>query len=175
MTDFVDILEQQLREAHGRRERFVPPWRTGMVLAAAAGAAAIVVALIIGLASPGSEQSARPPAGQTTPPQTTPVHPPPRTTMAVLNGTTITGLASLVAEELTQRGYDEPQVVSNDTTNQSRKHSEIYYEDGHRTEAFGVADCLHIRFDRVHPMTPEARALADRTDIAVFVGTDQSP
>jgi hypothetical protein len=95
--------------------------------------------------------------------------------MAVLNGTTITGLASLVAEELTQRGYDEPQVVSNDTTNQSRKHSEIYYEDGHRTEAMGVADCLHIRFDRVHPMTPEARALADRTDIAVFVGTDQSP
>ena len=68
MTDFVDVLEQQLRAAHGRRERFVPPWRTGMVLAAAAGAAAIVIALIIGLASPGSEQGARPPAGPTTPP-----------------------------------------------------------------------------------------------------------
>jgi hypothetical protein len=163
MTDFVDILEQQLREAHGRGERFVPPWRTGMVLAAAAGAAAT-----------GSEQGARPPAQQTTPPQTTPVHPPARTTVAVLNGTTITGLASIVAEELTQRGYDTPQVVINDTSNQSRQHSEIYYEDGHRTDALGVADCLHIRFDRVHPATHETRAPANGADVAVFVGTDQS-
>jgi LytR cell envelope-related transcriptional attenuator len=175
MTDFVDILEQQLVDAHGRRERFVPPWRTGMVLAAAAGAAAIVVALIIGLASPGSEQGTRPPAGQTTPPVTTPVHPPPPTTIAVLNGTTIAGQASLVAEELTARGYSEPIVVSNDMSNRSRQHSEVFYEDGHRTDAYGVADCLHIRFDRVHAMTPSARALASRADIVVFVGTDETP
>jgi hypothetical protein len=51
----------------------------------------------------------------------------------------------------------------------------VFYEDGHRTDAFGVADCLHIRFDRVHPMNADTRALADRADVAVFVGTDQSP
>ena len=132
MTDFVDILEQQLREAHGRRERFVPPWRTGMVLAAAAGAAAIVVALIIGLASPDAQRGAPTPAQQTTPPQTTPGHPVPPTPRAVLNGTTVTGLARAAADTLTSNGYHEPVVVTNDTTDQTRRVSEVFYEEGHR-------------------------------------------
>ena len=174
MTDFVDVLEQQLRAAHGRRERFVPPWRTGMVLAAAAGAAAIVIALIIGLSSPGSEQGARPPAGQTTPPQTTPVHPPAPTTIAVLNGTMVTGLARAAADELTAIGYDEPNVITNDATNQSRAVSEVFYEPGRRRDALAVADCLSIRSDHVHPMNTNARALADRADIAVFIGADKA-
>jgi hypothetical protein len=102
------------------------------------------------------------------------VHPPPRTTLAVLNGTTVAGAASLVAEELTQLGYHEPEVVSNDTTNPSRQHTEIYYEDGHRTDARGVANCLHISLGRVYPATRETRALANDADVAVFVGIDQS-
>jgi LytR cell envelope-related transcriptional attenuator len=174
MTDFVDILEQQLVDAHGRRERFVPPWRAAMVLAAAAAAAAIVVALVIGLASPGSEQGARPPAGQSTPPVTTPVHPVAPTAIAVLNGTTVTGLARVAADRLTASGYNEPNVVTNDTTNQARAVSEVFYEDGHRNEAYSVAACLEIQYDHVHAMNANARALADRADIAVFIGADKA-
>ncbi len=144
----------------------------GIVLVAAGAAAAIVVALVIGLASPSSERGAGPPAGQTTPPQTTPVHPVPPRSVAVLNGTTITGLARAAADELASRGYNAPDVVTNDMSNQSRQTSEVFYEDGYRTEAYGVADCLHIRFDHVHAMNANARALADRARIAVFLGAD---
>ena len=59
-------------------------------------------------------------------------------------------------------------------TNQQRKHSEVFYEPGYRDEAFSVADCLHIRFDRVHEMNANARALVHRADIAVFLGADQA-
>ena len=173
MTDFVDVLEQQLVAAHGRRERFVPPWRTGMVLVAAAGAAAIIVALVIGLASPNAQQAQRP-AGQTAPPQTTPVQPPPLTTIAVLNGTTVTGLARSAADRLAAYGYEEPNVVTNDATNQTRAVSEVFYEPGHRTEALDVAGCLEIRLDHVHAMNANARTLADRADVAVFLGADKA-
>jgi hypothetical protein len=174
MNDFVDILGQQLIDAHGRRPRAVPPWRAAMVLVAMAAAAAIVVALVAGLSSP-SAQRGGPAQGQGSPPQTTPVHPVPPTPLAVLNGTTITGLARTVADQLTANGWQEPNVVTNDTTNQSRKVSEVFYEDGYRNEASNVAGCLGIHIDHVHLMNAGARALADRAKIVVFVGSDRAP
>jgi LytR cell envelope-related transcriptional attenuator len=174
MTDFVDVLEQQLVAAHARRQRFVPPWRAGIVLVAAGAAAAVIVAVVIGLASPDSQRAATPPAAQTTPPVTTPVHPVKPTTVAVLNGTTVTGLARTAADKLIANGYNEPNVITNDTTNQTRAVSEVFYEDGHRNEAYSVAACLEIRFDHVHAMNANARALADRADIAVFIGADKA-
>jgi hypothetical protein len=173
MTDFVDILEEQLIAAHGRRPRAVPPWRAGVVLVAAAAAAALIVAVIVGLASPSAQQGSPSPAQQA-PPQTTPVHPPPPTSIAVLNGTKVTGLARAIADELTANGYAEPNVVTNDTTNQNRSTTEIFYEDGHRNEAFSVASCLEVRFDHVRAMNANARALADRAQVVVFVGADKA-
>jgi hypothetical protein len=38
-----------------------------------------------------------------------------------------------------------------------------------------VAGCLQIGSDRVLPMQPNARALADRADVAIFVGADRVP
>ncbi len=70
------------------------------------------------------------------------------------------------------RGYDEPNVVTNDVTNQSRVRTIVSYERGHRTDALGVASCLHIASDRVVAMNANARALADRAVVAVFVGSD---
>ena len=46
MTDFIDVLEQQLVAAHRRPERrrfVVVPWRATIVFASAAAAAAVVV------------------------------------------------------------------------------------------------------------------------------------
>jgi hypothetical protein len=94
--------------------------------------------------------------------------------LAVLNGTTVTGLARGVADELKSLGYDEPNVVTNDVSNQSRARTTVYYEDGHRADALGVASCLHIGSDRVVAMDASARALSDRAEVAVFVGADRA-
>jgi hypothetical protein len=173
MTDFINVLEQQLVAAHRRpeRRRFVAvPWRTTIVFAGAVAAAAVVVIAVLALSSPSRQPAASGPPTQ--PPQTTPVTPQPRLSLAVLNGTTVTGLARGVADQLTSRGYDEPNVVTNDTSNQSRVRTTVYFEPGHRADALGVASCLHIGSDRVAPMDANARALADRAVVAVFVGAD---
>jgi hypothetical protein len=175
MTDFIDVLEQQLVTAHRRpeRRRFVAvPWRATIVFAGAAAAAAVVVIAVLALSSPTPQPAASSPPTQ--PPQTTPVNPPAPLAIAVLNGTTVTGLARAVADELTSLGYNVPNVVTNDTTNQTRAHTTIYYEPDHRSDALGVAGCLHIGSDRVAPMDANARALADRADVAVFVGADRA-
>ena len=173
MTDFIDVLEQQLVAAHrGRGSRpFALPWRTTIVFAGAVAAAAAVVVAVLALSSPAPQPAASPP---TQPPQTTPVTPQARVSLAVLNATRITGLARAVADELTSLGYDEPNVVTNDTTNQSRVRTTVYYEPGHRADALGVASCLHIGSERVAPMDADARALADRAVVAVFVGADRA-
>jgi hypothetical protein len=173
MTDFITALEEQLVTAHRERtpRRFTVPWRAGAVVVAAAVTVAAVVAIVVALASPDSHRETTPPAQE--PPQTTPVHPVQPTTVAVLNGTTVTGLARQAANKLIASGYREG-VVTNDTTNQQRPLSEVFYEPGHRTEAYAVADCLDIRFDRVHPMSANARVAADRAPIAVFIGTDKA-
>jgi len=175
MTDFIDVLEQQLVAAHARpRRRFaLPPWRATIVFAGAAAAAAVAVIAVLALSSPTQEPASGSPPTQ--PPQTTPVHPPPRLTVAVLNGTTTTGLARAVADELTSVGYPPPDYVTNDAGNQARRISEVYYEPDHKADAQGVAACLHIRLDRVRPMDADTRAIADRADVAVFVGADRVP
>jgi hypothetical protein len=174
MTDFIDALEQQLVAAHHGRGRRLPvlPWRTTIVFAGAVAAAAVAVVVVLALSSPQQQPAATSPPTQ--PPQTTPVTPAPAVRLAVINGTTTTGLARAVADVLTSRGYREPDLVTNDTTNQSRVRTTVYYEAGHRTDAADVASCLAIRPDRVLPMGAGERAVADRADVAVFVGADRA-
>jgi hypothetical protein len=175
MTDFIDVLEQQLVAAHRRPagRRFVAvPWRATIVFAGAVAAAAVVVIAVLALSSPTSQPAANGPPTQ--PPQTTPVHPPPPVRLAVLNGTTITGLARGVADKLVRLGYNEPNIVTNDVTNQSRARTTVYFERGHRTDALGVARCLQIGSDRVVAMDAGARALAYRAQVAIFVGADRA-
>jgi LytR cell envelope-related transcriptional attenuator len=174
MTDFIDVLEQQLVTAHRGRGRrlFALPWRTTIVFAGAVAAAIAVVVAVLALSSPTPQPAASPP---TQPPQTTPVTPQPPVSIALLNGTTVTGLARAAADELTSLGYNEPNLLSNDTTNQSRARTTVYYEQGHRTDALGVASCLHIGSDRVVSMDANARALSDRAQVAVFLGADRAP
>jgi hypothetical protein len=102
------------------------------------------------------------------------VTPQPRVSLAVLNATKVTGLARGVADQLVSLGYEEPSVVSNDVTNQSRARTTIYYERGHRADALGVASCLHIGRDRVVAMVARARVLANRAQVAIFVGYDRA-
>ncbi|HKE81982.1 MAG TPA: LytR C-terminal domain-containing protein [Solirubrobacteraceae bacterium] len=94
--------------------------------------------------------------------------------LAVLNGTTVTGLARGAADKLTARGYNEPNVVTNDTTNQQRATTEIYFEPKARAAALDVAKILGVKTASVKPMDANARALADRATVAVFVGADKA-
>jgi hypothetical protein len=94
--------------------------------------------------------------------------------LAVLNGTTVTGLARGAADKLTARGYNEPNVVTNDTTNQQRATTEIYFEPKARPAALDVAKILGVKTANVQPMDANARALADRATVAVFVGADKA-
>jgi hypothetical protein len=92
----------------------------------------------------------------------------------VLNGTTVTGLARAAAVDLTRLGYPAPNLVTNDATNQERARTTIAFERGHRTDALGVASCLHIDSDRVVAMGSAERSLSDGAQVAVFLGADRS-
>ena len=182
MTDFIDVLEQQLVAAHRRpeRRRFVAvPWRATIVFAGAVAAAAVVVIAVLALSSPSPQPAASPPAHRA------PTKPPDRTAipaalvhrarvpLAVLNGTTVTGLARSAADRLTSAGYNEPNVVTNDTTNQHRSTTAIFYEAGSSKAAFDVAAILGVR-SLIRPMDANARALGDRAAVVVFMGQDKA-
>ena len=94
--------------------------------------------------------------------------------LAVLNGTTVTGLARGAADKLTTKGYNEPNVVTNDTTNQQRPTTQVFYEAKARAAALDVAKILGVPTAQVKPMDANARALADRAEVAVFVGGDKA-
>jgi hypothetical protein len=94
--------------------------------------------------------------------------------LAVLNGTTVTGLARSAADKLTTKGYNEPNVVTNDTTNQARPTTQIFYEAKVRAAALDVAKILGVPTAQVKLMDANARALADRAEVAVFVGADKA-
>jgi LytR cell envelope-related transcriptional attenuator len=173
MNDFIAVLEEQLLTAHReRRPRRRPiPWRGGAVVLAAAATVAAVVAVVIALASPDDHRTASPGphhAVTTTPP---PVRR--AVTVAVLNGTTVTGLARAAADTLVANGFREG-VVTNDTTDQQRRRTTIYYEPGFKEQAQTAAGCLRAGLDRVLPMTAGARVAADRADVAVFIGADEA-
>ena len=140
------------------------------MLVAAAVTAAAVVAVVLALATPDARRAASPkPHGTVTLPAPEPRY---DATVAVLNGTTVTGLARAGSEKLTSLGFREG-VVTNDTTNQNRRRTLIYYERGYREQAQAVAACIEVGVNRVHPMNANARVAGDRAEIVVFVGADK--
>jgi hypothetical protein len=94
-------------------------------------------------------------------------------TVAVLNGTTFTGLARSASDKLTKAGF-KPGVVTNDTTNQTRSATAIFYADGQRRAALDVARLIGIGRDAVQPLDANTRALAGQAHVVVSVGADQA-
>jgi hypothetical protein len=168
MNDFIAVLEEQLLTAHrDRRPRRGPiPWRGGAIVLAAAATVAAVVAVVIALASPDQHRAAPPQQHRAV---SAPL--PRRPTIAVLNGTTVTGLARMAAVELLAHRFREG-VVTNDTTDQQRRFTTIYYEPGYGEQARVAASVIGVSAKRTRPMTVNARVAADRAPIVVFVGAD---
>ncbi len=95
-------------------------------------------------------------------------------TVAVLNGTTVTGLARGASDKLTKAGF-KPGVVTNDTTNQARSATAVLYSQGNRAAALDVARVVSVARDAVQPIDQGTRLLAgEDADVVVSVGADQS-
>jgi LytR cell envelope-related transcriptional attenuator len=95
---------------------------------------------------------------------------PSQVTVAVLNGTTIAGLAAQVGEEARADGFTLGTVTNAAKTNQSR--SQVLYRKGQKAAADGVSRRLGIPSTaQVDPLSAE---LAGSFDVVVLVGTDRS-
>jgi hypothetical protein len=160
-----------------------------MVAAVAGGLVLIVIGLVAILGGGDDESGKQPTAGGTEPAQTAAAETPgtsgkgnkekepvvsrAETDVAVLNGTTITGLAGSVNDRLVQAGYTAIQNPM-DYTDQARSASVVFYNgSANRTQAIEIAKQLDIS-DR-QPIIEEAAQLAPGADVVVVVGADQSP
>jgi hypothetical protein len=100
-----------------------------------------------------------------------------RYTVAVLNGTTITNLARGASDKLQRAGYVGGR-VTNDTTNQARDTTVVYYKAGSRPAALDVAKLIKVRSSAVQPLGNDATEqglvlLAGQdADVIVSVGQD---
>ena len=94
------------------------------------------------------------------------------TTVAVFNGTTISGLAASTADKVQSSGYKRGS--TGDFTDQQRASSTVFYRRDARRQARDVARELSISDLRV--MDEETQALAgEGADVAVVVGSDKAP
>jgi hypothetical protein len=163
--------------------------RTPIVAAAGIAGLVLVVVGLIAIIGGGSDEP-KPAGGKAQPAQTaasTPVaggktgdsqkKPPTisraETSVAVLNGTTVGGLAASINSRLEQAGYTKSQEPTN-YTDQARSASVVFYSGSeNRTQAIEIAKLLDIS-DR-QPIIDAAAQLAPGADVVVVTGADQTP
>ena len=90
-------------------------------------------------------------------------------TVAVLNGTTIAGLAAQVGDEAKADGFTIGTVTNAARTDQMR--SEVLYQKGEKDAARAVGSRLNIR--SIGPVDPLSAELAGSFDVVVLVGADR--
>ena len=96
------------------------------------------------------------------------------TQVAVLNGTTVTGLARAAADKLTAAGYKQVGPVTTDTSNQQRPATVIFFEASARREALDAAKLVGVGRGALQPMDQNARVLGGGAPVVVIVGADQA-
>jgi LytR cell envelope-related transcriptional attenuator len=89
-------------------------------------------------------------------------------TVAVLNGTTVTGLASQIADRLEREGFQRGNTTN--FTEQARNESVVLYSSGHQREARAVAKRLGV--NQIERIDAETQVLAGDATVAVVVGAD---
>ena len=143
------------------------------------GGGAFVISQLGGDDTPPAPNRAAPPPNETATgedggggsaePATTPAE----TNVAVLNGTTFTGLAGQLADRVAQEGGYERGATETNTRDQTIQTSTVYYADGFRSQARKVAELLSI--SAVEPLDEDTQALAPDADVVVLAGADQAP
>ncbi len=96
------------------------------------------------------------------------------TQVAVLNGTTVTGLARGAADKLTAAGYKKVGPVTTDTSNQARPSTVVFYEPAARATALDAAKVVGVARGALQPMDQNTRVLGQNAPVVVIVGADQA-
>ena len=92
-------------------------------------------------------------------------------TVAVLNGTTVTGLAATVADKVEQEGFRRGN-TNNALTQGQQAESVVEYSDGNVRQARLVANKLGI--SQVEKIDPQTQGLAGDATVTVIVGADKA-
>jgi hypothetical protein len=138
------------------------------------GAAAIVVALVLGgvvayqLTGDGDAGDEHAPSDRAS--HRAPAVRPADVTVAVLNATTVPGLAASLRDRLAAAGFRGGTI--NDFADPLTT-SVVQYTPGHRDEAGAVG--RELRISRREPVATDARALAGAAPVVVIAGADQAP
>ena len=95
------------------------------------------------------------------------------TTVSVLNGTTVTGLARGAMNRVLERGYREGIVVTN--TDQTVPETIIQFAEGSRRQALDVARIVGVDRAALKPLDQNARVLGGAdASVVVIVGADSA-
>jgi hypothetical protein len=95
-------------------------------------------------------------------------------TVAVLNGTSVTGLADAVERKVIEpAGYRKGSVTN---AGSSFANTVVMYPPGERTEAKRLADAIQPKLGEtpVQEMTPDVKARAHGADLVLAVGLDDA-
>jgi len=90
-------------------------------------------------------------------------------TVAVLNGTSIGGLAGLVGSDVEASGYE---LGATTNTTPGIQRTFVMYADGQKPAAQKVAKDIGVK--KVQRLDPESRRLAEGADVVVVVGEDRA-
>jgi hypothetical protein len=94
-------------------------------------------------------------------------------TVAVLNGTTVPGLARGVANRLQNTKFKIGNVTNAAT--QDRSATLVEFATGHRAEADAVAKAIDVGRDAIQPLSAGSKTIAgDQATVVVTVGSDQN-
>ena len=92
-------------------------------------------------------------------------------TVAVLNGTTVPGLAAMLRDQIAAAGFKKGTI--NNFSDRQLAESVVQYAPGHQAEATAVSRTVGIR--QREPVTPDSRALAGDATVTVIAGADKAP
>jgi hypothetical protein len=93
-------------------------------------------------------------------------------TVAVLNGTTVPGLAATIMDNAEEAGF-RPGTVANFIPNQQLAESVVQYTPGHERDAAAVSRRLKI--PQREAVNPSSQELAGDATVVVLVGADKAP
>jgi hypothetical protein len=92
-------------------------------------------------------------------------------TVAVLNGTTVPGLAAMLSDQIAAAGFKKGTI--NDYSDKQLAESVVQYAPGHEAAAKAVSRRLGI--SQREPVTANSRALAGDATVIVIAGADKAP
>lgn len=101
-------------------------------------------------------------------------HAQPKPTVAVINGTSVPGLAATVEQKVVKKTGYEPGPIGN--ANASVNATVVEYANGMRSDAQQLATAVKPQLGDtpVQPMTPDTKASAGKVDLALVLGLDDA-